>query len=74
MTTLILKLETLATSDVRDVSRDLCQLADRVGVLCEVNFNGVLLWARPGVDPLKLVDAYHVQLRKSFTTRIAQVE
>lgn len=62
--TITLKLELFAGTDVRDAASDLCQLADRIGVLCEADFNGVKLWARPGDNPLRLVDAYHEQLKR----------
>lgn len=62
--TITLKLELFVGTDVRDAASDLCQLADRIGVLCEADFNGVKLWARPGDNPLRLVDAYHEQLKR----------
>lgn len=62
--TLTLKLELFAGTDVRDAANDLCQLADRIGVLCEADFNGVKLWARPGSNPLRLVESYHEQLKR----------
>ena len=70
--TLTLKLELFAGTDVRDAASDLCQLADRIGVLCEADFNGVKLWARPGDNPLRLADAYHTQLHSKSTHKIAQ--
>lgn len=62
--TITLKLELFAGTDIRDAASDLCQLADRIGILCEANFNGVHLWARPGDNPLRLVDVYHEQLKR----------
>ena len=70
--TLMLKVERFVGTDVRDAAIDLCQLADRVGVLCEADFNGVKLWARPGDNPLRLAESYHEQLRSKFTHKIAQ--
>jgi hypothetical protein len=62
--TLTLKVELFAGTDVRDAANDLCQLADRVGTLCEADFNGVKLWARPGDNPLRLADSYFEQLKR----------
>ena len=70
--TLTLKLELFAGTDVRDAASDLCQLADRIGVLCEADFNGVKLWARPGDNPLRLVESYHEALKKPTPHKIAQ--
>ena len=41
----------------------LCQLADRVGMRCEAGFNGVKMWARPGDNPARLVEAFYEQLK-----------
>lgn len=62
--TLTLKVEAFAGCDIAEAACDLCRLADRVGILCELPFNGVNLWARPGDDPQRLVEAFHVQLRR----------
>jgi hypothetical protein len=68
-----LKLELFAGTDVRDAANDMCQLADRIGVRCEANFNGVKLWARPGDNPLRLVESYHTELAKpAMHYKIAQ--
>lgn len=70
--TFVLQVEPFAGSDVRDVSMELCQLADRVGVRCEAAFNGVKLWARPGDNPLRLVDSFHEQMKRPGQHKIAQ--
>lgn len=71
--TFMLKVEPFVGSDVRDVAVELCQLADRVGVRCEAGVNGVKLWARPGDNPLRLVEAFHEQLKQpSRHYKIAQ--
>ena len=72
--TFTLKVEPIAGTDVRDVASELVQLAERIGVLCEANFNGVKLWARPGDNPLRLADAYHEQLQSNLPHKIAQAE
>lgn len=72
--TFVLRLEPFAGTDVRDVASEMCQLADRIGVRCEVMFNGVKLWARPGDNPLRLVDAFHEQLKSKHQHKIAQAD
>ena len=62
--TFVLQVEPFAGSDINDVAMQLCQLADRVGVRCEAPFNGVKLWARPGDNQLRLVDAFFVEMKK----------
>ena len=59
-----LKMELFAGVDIDAAASDLCRLADRIGVLCEAEFNGVKLWARPGDNPLRLVDSFHAQLKR----------
>lgn len=70
--TFTLKLELFAGTDVSDAASEMCQFADRIGVRCEAMFNGVKLWARPGDNPLRLVDAYHEQLQSKSQHKIAQ--
>lgn len=62
--TLTLRLELFAGTDISDAARDLCQLADRVGVLCEAKFNGVILWARPSDNQQRLAESYFDQLQR----------
>lgn len=61
--TLRLKVEAFAGSDIADAARDLCDLAEQTGVLCECDFNGVSVWARPGDDPVSLAAAYDEQIK-----------
>lgn len=70
--TFVVRVELFAGTDVRDAASEMCQLADRIGVRCEASFNGVKLWARPGDNPLRLVDAYHEQLQSKSQHKIAQ--
>ena len=70
--TFVLQVEPFAGSDIKDVSVELCQLAGRVGVRCEARFNGEKLWARPGDNPLRLVEAFHAELQKPCGHKIAQ--
>lgn len=72
--TMSFKLELFAGTDVYEAASDLCRLADRIGVLCVADFNGVKLWARPGDDYPRLVDAYFEQLKRpGGHYKIAQV-
>ena len=64
MITLTLKVEAFAGTTIDDACRDLCALADRVGILCEVGFNGVKVWAYPGTDPAQLVKAWGEQMKR----------
>ena len=70
--TLVLKVELFAGSDIREAACDLCELSNRVGVMTEANFNSVKLWARPGDNPLKLVEAYDKEIKSGGTHKIAQ--
>lgn len=70
--TLTLRVEAFAGCSIEDTTRDLCALANRVGILCEVIFNGVHVWARPGDDSQRLADSYLAQLQSKFTHKIAQ--
>ncbi len=62
MSTIRLKVEAFAGTGIEDVCRELCALADRVGILCEAEFNTVRVWAYPGTDPQQLVKAWRKQL------------
>lgn len=62
--TLRLKMEPIAGSDVRDVAVELCAAADRIGVMCEAQFNDVSLVARPGCNPLRLCEAYQQEIQR----------
>jgi len=70
--TLTLKVELLAGTGIRDAACDLCELANRVGVMTEAKFNTVTLWARPGDNPLKLAEAYEISVKNGSTFKIAQ--
>ena len=70
--TMIVKVELFAGTDIDDAAHDMCRLAGRIGVLCEAPFNGVKLWARPGDNPAKLVEAFHTELQSKRPYKIAQ--
>lgn len=68
-----LKVELFAGIDISAATADLCELANRIGVRCEADFNGVKLWARPGDDPQRLADAWGEQIKQPANLyRIAQ--
>lgn len=72
--TFLVQVEPFAGSDVTAVATELCQLADRIGVRCEAKFNGVKLWARPGDNPLRLVEAFDRELGRPGQHKIAQAD
>lgn len=75
MQSIRLKVELFAGAEIFVAASDLCELANRVGTLCEAKFNGVRLWARPGDDPAKLVVAWRDQIKRSPDVyKIAQVQ
>ncbi len=54
----MMKVELIAGTDIRDACCDVCELANRMGCLIEARFNGVRLWAREGDNPLTLEEEY----------------
>jgi hypothetical protein len=70
--TLTLRVSAFAGCSVEDTARDLCALAGRVGILCEVQFNDVKLWARQGDSPELLAADYYRQIQSTRTHKIAQ--
>lgn len=67
-----LKVELMAGTDIRDACCDICEMANRVGCLVEADCNGVKLWAYEGDNPLKLMDAYHAELKTTHRVKIAK--
>ena len=63
--TLLLKVEPFVGSDIRDTACDMCELSNRVGMAVGANFNDVNLMARPGDNPLKLVEVYESKLAQN---------
>ena len=72
--TVTLKVESHAGANVRDVAVELCQMADRLEVMCETKFNDVIIMARPGCNPLRLVEAYEKQVLRPVHLKIAQAD
>ncbi len=61
--TIALKVEFLAGCEISEAAAELCELADRFGVLLEADFNGTRLLARPGDDWRKVVGYYDSRRR-----------
>lgn len=73
-TQISLKVNVFAGALVSAAAEDLCDLANRTGVMCECDFNGVKVWARPGDDPAELTKAYDEEIqRPAHLYRVAQV-
>jgi hypothetical protein len=70
--TLALRVDAFGGCGVEDCARDLCALANRVGILCELQFNDVKLWAWPGQDPAALVASYYHLVDSDRRHKIAQ--
>lgn len=60
---LSIRAEALAGDSTDETARGMLALAERLGVIVVVPFNGVNLHAYPGGDPRKLVSAYLKVLR-----------
>jgi len=69
---IILPVELLAGTDIRDACCDICELANRVGCTVQGSFNGVKLWAIEGGNPFTLMERYHEQLASGRTVKIAK--
>ena len=69
--TLTLQVEILIGSDIQDVARDLCQLAERVGLMCKARFNGITLLVDQGDNPETLVANYHDAIKSAHPSRLA---
>jgi hypothetical protein len=70
--TFVLKLEPFAGTNLEEVAREMCVLANRIGVRCEVSANGVKFWARPGDSPTRIFESYEEQLKSNHQFKIAQ--
>lgn len=72
MSSISIKCELFAGTDINEACSDLVGVANRVGVLCEAEFNDVFLWARPGDDPGEIVRDYGKQMDSKCKVKIAQ--
>ena len=62
---IIIKVELLAGTDIKDASIDMCTLANDVGCMIESNFNGMTLFATRNTVPEDLVDEYRTWCKRS---------
>jgi hypothetical protein len=69
---LSLKVELFPACAIDDAARDLCTLSERIGCLCEAEFNGVTLWARPGDNPRQIARHYMELVDSDCRIKIAQ--
>lgn len=67
----IITVELLPGTEIRDACCDLCELADRLGCTVEANFNGVTLLANGGDNPLDLMASWQKEVTSSHATKIA---
>ena len=56
---------------IEDAARDMCALADRLGVGIEADFNGVSLIASPRGNAVALVEAYRREVSRDGNVKIA---
>lgn len=54
-----LAVETAAGASLEEAAAALCDLATRLQMCCQTDFNDVLLLVAPGDDPSTLVDAFN---------------
>ena len=59
MKNLCLKVEVVAGAVLQDAAAELCALADKLGLLCEADFNGVAMYAMPGDSAKNLANKVH---------------
>jgi len=58
MRTLSIKFEGITGSDITEICYDICEMANKLGCMTEVNVNGVSLVACPNDNHLELISAY----------------
>jgi len=60
----------IAGSHIDDTCRDMVELASRIQIAVECNFNGVSLYCKPGDSPEHLARRYHDALEadRKFAT------
>ena len=71
--TVTITVELMAGAEIRDACCDVCELADRMGCLIKAKFNGVMLWAREGDNPLTLAEEYDKELLSKSDYKVAKV-
>lgn len=68
-TNLSLTVEPMVASTIDDVAQDLCELADRLELMVEANFNGVMLRTFPGGNAQKLAAEYRDAIKRRPPSR-----
>lgn len=71
MRNLFLKVEALAGSEIRRTCDEAIQLADKLGITVEFNFNEVIVLARPGDDYEELAEAWNKALHSKYQIKMA---
>ena len=67
-----MRVELSPGTDIREACCDLCELANRVGCMVEAKFNGVLVWAVAGDNPIKLAEAWDKEVTSGKTHKSAK--
>lgn len=73
MRSLSVKVGIMPGSHVLNTCREMVELATRLGVMVEGDFNNVLIVAKPGADPEKLAEAWGHEMSADRQVRIACV-
>lgn len=63
---IILRIEFLAGTDIKDAAIDICALANKLGVNVDAKFNDALLLAAPGSDPDVMLKHYNSPVVPKF--------
>lgn len=71
MSNLWLTLEASAGAEISDTCREAVRVADRVGITVWFNFNGVKCLARPGDDPIALMEDWRKEMKSKHPHKIA---
>ena len=59
-----------AGSDIREACKEAIDLANRIGVIVEFNFNRVKCFAKPGADPYELADLWLNELQSDRAYKV----
>lgn len=71
MSALTVNVDVLAGTNITDACRELCELADRLDVSVEMNFNDVTVVAKPGADSRELTEKWRTELESDNGYKIA---
>lgn len=72
MSSLSLKVDVLAGTDIEIAFIEAASLAYKTGVTIEFRFNGVTCFARGNGDPKKGAKSYHEALKEDFQYKFAR--